>query len=127
VTDHLGRGTHQYLLELVTVHVRNLYDPLTYKDGLIEQIISAFHTRYPMPELLAVSSIWLHPMILGHIPKRRSGYTRAARAVVDREVAGLPPGLDGGRPRNVHNAEWRATLARGASERSARHVATRET
>jgi hypothetical protein len=114
VTDRAGRGARQYLLELVTVHVRNVYEPSTYRDGVIEQIISAFHSRYPMLEHLAVSSVWLRRMILSHIANRRSGYTRAARAVLDREAAGLPPRDDGGRPRTVHDAEWRAALARGA-------------
>jgi hypothetical protein len=129
VTDGAGagRGTRRYLLELVTVHVRNVYDPSTYRDGVIEQIISAFHSRYPMPEHLAVSLVWLRRMILSHIANRRSGYTRAAWAVLDREAVGLPPRDDGGRPQTVHDAKWRAALARGASERSARHVAARAT
>jgi hypothetical protein len=59
VTDGLGRGTRRYLLELVTVHVRNVYDPSTYRDRVIEHIISAFNSQYPMPEHLAVSSVWL--------------------------------------------------------------------
>jgi hypothetical protein len=64
-----------------------------------------------MSEHLAVSSVWLHRTILAHIVNRRSGYTRVARAVLDREAAGLPPRLDGGRPQSVHDAEWRAALA----------------
>jgi hypothetical protein len=36
VTDHLGRATHQYLLELMIIHVRNVYNPSIYKDGLIK-------------------------------------------------------------------------------------------
>jgi DNA-directed RNA polymerase specialized sigma24 family protein len=114
VTDGVGQGARRYLLELVTVHVRNVYDPSTYRDGVIEQIIYAFHSLYPMPEHLAVSSVWLRRIILSHIVNRRSGYTRAARAVLDREAAGLPPRDDGGWPRTVHDAEWRAALARGA-------------
>jgi hypothetical protein len=39
-----------------------------------------------------------------------SRYTRATWAVVDREAAGLPQRLDGGRPPSVHDAEWRAAL-----------------
>jgi hypothetical protein len=111
VIDGLGRGACRYLLEIVTVHVRNVYDPSTYRDGVIEHIISAFNTRYPIPEHLAVSSVWLRRTILGHVVNSRSGYTRAARAVVDREAAGLPPRLDGGRTRNIHDTEWRAALA----------------
>jgi hypothetical protein len=107
------------------MHVQNVYDPSTYRDGVIEQIIFAFNTRYPMPEHLAVSSVWLRRMILGHIANRRSGYTRAARAVVEREATGLLPRLDGEQPRSVHDAEWRAALARGAEEWSARHVVAR--
>jgi hypothetical protein len=107
------------------VHVRNVYDPSTYKDGVIEQIISAFNTRYPIPEHLAVSLVWLCRMILSHISNRQSRYTRATQAIVEQEAARLPPRLDGGRPRSVHDAEWRAALARGAEERSARHVAAR--
>jgi hypothetical protein len=107
------------------VYVRNMYDPLTYRDGVIKQIISAFNSRYPMPEHLVVSSVWLRRTILGHIANHRSRYTRAARAVEDREATGLSPRLDGGHPRSVHDAEWRATLARGALERSTRHVAAR--
>jgi hypothetical protein len=64
-----------------------------------------------MSEHLAVSSVWLHRTILSHIANRRSGYTRAARAVIDPEAAGLPPRDDGGRPRSIHDAEWRAALA----------------
>jgi hypothetical protein len=127
VIDGLGRGARRYLLELVTVHVWNVYDPSTYRDGVIEQIISAFNTRYPMLEHLAVSSVWLRWTILGHIANCRSGYTRAARAVVDREAARLLPRLDGGRPRSVHDVEWRVALAQGALERSARHVAAHAT
>jgi hypothetical protein len=115
----------RYLLELVTVHVRNVYDPTTYRDGVIEQIISTFNTRYPMPEHLAVSSVWLRRMILNHISNCRSGYTRAARAVVEREAAGLSPRLDGGRPQSVYDAEWRLALAQGAEELFARHVVVR--
>jgi hypothetical protein len=96
VTNGLGRGVRRYLLELVTVHVRNVYDPSTYRYGVIEQIIVAFNSRYPMPEHLVVSSVWLRRTILGHIANRRRGYTRVARAVVDQEAAGLPPRLDGG-------------------------------
>jgi hypothetical protein len=78
-----------------------------------------------MPEHLVVSSVWLRQMTHNYISNRRSGYTRAARAEVERQAAGLPPRLDGGRPPSVHDAEWRAALARGAEERSARHVAAR--
>jgi hypothetical protein len=98
VTDGLGQGVLRYLLELVTVHMRNVYDPSTYRDGVIEQIIYAFHNRYPMLEHLAVSSVWLRRIILGHITNRRSRYTGAARAVVDWEAVGLPPRLHGGWP-----------------------------
>jgi hypothetical protein len=80
-----------------------------------------------MPEHLAVSLVWLRQTILSHITNCRSGYTRAARAVIDQEAVGLPPRDDGGRPRSVHDAEWREALARGASERSARHLSTRAT
>jgi hypothetical protein len=52
---------------------------------------------------------------------------RATREVVDLEVAGLPPRLDGGRPQSIHDAEWRATLARGALERFARDVVAHAT
>jgi hypothetical protein len=44
VTNHFGRDAHRYLLELVTVHVRNVYDPTTNRDAVIKQIICAFHT-----------------------------------------------------------------------------------
>jgi hypothetical protein len=80
-----------------------------------------------MLEHLVVSLVWVRRTILDHITNRQNGYTSAARAVVDREATGLPPRLDGGRPRSVHDAEWRAALARGPSERSARHVAARAT
>jgi hypothetical protein len=119
VTDRLGRGAHRYLLKLVTVHVWNVYDPSTYRDGVIEHIISAINSQYPMLEHLAISSVWLRQTILGHIANHRSGYTRTTRAVLDWEAAGLPPRLDGGQPRSIHDAEWIATLARGASKRSA--------
>jgi hypothetical protein len=91
VTDGTGRGALRYLLKLVIVHVRNVYAPWTYRDGVIEQIISAFNTRYPMLEHLAVSSVWLRRMTLSHSSNHRSGYTRDAWAVVEQEGAGLPP------------------------------------
>jgi hypothetical protein len=110
------------------VHVWNVYDPSTYRDGVIEHIISIFNSQYPMPEQLAVSSVWLCRTTLGHIANRRSGYRRAARVALDRDAAGFPQRLDGGRLWSIHNAEWRAgALARGASERSARHVTPRAT
>jgi hypothetical protein len=80
-----------------------------------------------MPEHLAANSVWLRRTILSHIANRRSGYTRAARALIDGEAAGLPLRDDGGRPWSVHDAEGRAVLARVASEWSARHVAARAT
>jgi hypothetical protein len=36
MTDGLGQGARRYLLELVRVHVRSVYDPSTYRDGVIE-------------------------------------------------------------------------------------------
>jgi hypothetical protein len=56
VTNGLGRGTRRYLLELFIVYIRNVYNPSTYRDGVIKKIISAFNSRYPMPEHLVVSS-----------------------------------------------------------------------
>jgi hypothetical protein len=76
-----------------------------------------------MPKHLVVSSVWLRWIILRHNVNRLTKYTRAARVVVDREAARLPPRLDGGQPRSIHDVEWRVALARGASEHSTRHVA----
>jgi hypothetical protein len=127
VNDQDGRCTHRYLLELVTVHIRNVYDPATYRDGVIEAMISAFHARFPMHPDHAVHGVWLRRQFHLHIANRRSSFTKAVRAVLQQQAVGLPPRTDGGRPRSCHDIEWRAALDRASGERSARHVAARAT
>jgi hypothetical protein len=99
-----------YLLELDTVHVRNVYDPATYRDGVIEAMISAFHARFPMHLDHAVHGVWLRRQFHLHIANRRSSFTKAVRAVLQQQAVGLPPRTDGGRPHSCHDIEWRAAM-----------------
>jgi hypothetical protein len=59
VDDYNGQCTRRYLLELITMHVRNIYDPATYRNGVIEATISAFHARFPMHPDHVVDGVWL--------------------------------------------------------------------
>jgi hypothetical protein len=59
VDDHDGRCARRYFLELITVHVRNIYDPTTYRYGVMEAMISAFHARFPMDLDHAADGVWL--------------------------------------------------------------------
>jgi hypothetical protein len=56
VDDHDGRCARRYLLELITLHIRNVYEPATYQ---IEAMVSAFHARFPMHPDHVVDGVWL--------------------------------------------------------------------
>jgi hypothetical protein len=59
VDDHDGRCVRQYLLELIIVHVRNVYNPATYRDGVIEAMISAFLAMFPIHADHGIDGVWL--------------------------------------------------------------------
>jgi hypothetical protein len=73
IDDQDGRCARRYLLELITVHVQNVYDPATYRDGVMEVMVSAFHTRFPMHPDHAVDGVWLRRQLHSHIANRQSG------------------------------------------------------
>jgi hypothetical protein len=100
-----------------------MYDPATYRDRIIKQIIFAFYTQYPVPEHLTMSSVWLYRTIYVYIMNRWSKLMRTAQAVVNQEATSLPQRLDGGQPGKFHDTEWRVlALVRGVLKRNAQHV-----
>jgi hypothetical protein len=59
VDDHDGRCARRYLLELITVHILNIYDPVTNRDGVMEAMISVFQARFQMHPDHVVDGVWL--------------------------------------------------------------------